>query len=214
MGTVKQAVEALGTYGGEPRPRTSQTARFLQNARLLPINEGKWVKHVSATHLATLILAVAATPKPLDATRAALTWGSMTPGGKPLDREWDDPNRQRLVLAEELTGCIKLVWQEAGQGPMTDIVAQSFFDITTNRPHAIVTLDDKRTEYLPLGAEPDLAEFPGFHRVCRIPGTVIRSVAVALYEGPQHYALLARQPDIKRNPYRDPASVLSAPLAR
>jgi hypothetical protein len=139
---------------------------------------------------------------------------ALTPGGKPLDREWDDPNRQRLVLAEELTGCIKLVWQEAGQGPMTDIVAQSFFDITTNRPHAIVTLDDKRTEYLPLGAEPDLAEFPGFHRVCRIPGTVIRSVAVALYEGPQHYALLARQPDINRNPYRDPASVLSAPLAR
>lgn len=214
MGTVKQAVEALGTYGGEPRPRTVQTARFLQNDRLLPVNEGKWIKHVSAIHLATLILAVAATPKPIDATRTALTWGRMTPGGKPLDRDYDDPKRQRLVLAEELTGCIKLVWKEAGRGLMTDIVAQSFFDITINRPHAIVTLGSRRTEYLPLGTEPELAEFPGFHRVCRIPGTAIRSVAMVLYEGPLHNAVLARQPDTDRDPYRDPASVLTVPLGR
>src|SRR4051794_19668682 len=98
MGTVKQAVEALGTYGGEPRPRTTQTARTLQNDRLLPVNEGKWVKHVGATHLATLILAVAATPKPIDATRTALTWGRMTPGGQKLDmRDWEDPDRTRFL---------------------------------------------------------------------------------------------------------------------
>ena len=70
------------------------------------------------------------------------------------------------------------------------------------------------TEYLPIGAEPGLAEFPGFHRVCRIPGAAIRSIAMELHEGPNHGAILARQPDIDHNPYQDPASVLAAPVAR
>jgi hypothetical protein len=213
MGTVKQAVEALGTYGGEPRPRTVQTARYLQNDRMLPVNEGKWIKHISPTHLATLFLAVAATPKPADATRTALTWGRMTPAGKAIN--WDAPaDRRPLALIEALTVCIGMVWKEAGRGSMTDIVIQSRFEITVSRPHAIVLLKGEINEYLPVGEKPELAEFPGFHRVCRIPGTVIRSVAMTLYEGPHHYAILARDPDINRNPYRDPASVVSAPLAR
>jgi hypothetical protein len=215
MGTLKQAVEAIGTYGGEPRARTGQTARFLQVGDLLPIKAGKRLIHISATHLATLFLALATAPKPSDGTRCALSWGQMTPGGKPLERlDWDDPRRQHFMLIEVLTGCIGMVWKEGGRGPQTDTVAQSFFDISITRPHAVVTLGGRQTEYLPLGAEPGLAEFTGFHRVCRIPGTLIRTVAMALHEGPHHHAILKLQPDISHNPYRDPASVLAAPLAR
>jgi hypothetical protein len=210
MGTVKQAVEAFGTYGGEPRPRAVQIARVLQLDGMLPIKEGKGLRHIGATQLATLFLALATTAKPADATRTALTWGQMTPGGKKLDmRDWDDPNRTRFLLIEVLTGCIGMVWKEAGRGPLTDTVVQSAWEITTTRPHAVVTLDGKRTEYLPLGSAPELAEFPGFHR-----GDTIRRIAMALHEGANHAAILARQPDANRNPYREPETVLAFPPVR
>jgi hypothetical protein len=210
MGSAKQAFEAIVTYGGEPRPRTGQITRHLQDDTMLPKSAGRKVEHINATNLATLLLAVAATPMPAESTRTALTWGRMTPDGKALDgRDWDDPGRQRFMLIEVLTDCIAMVWKEAGRGPLTETVVQSFFDITIGRPHAIVTLDGRRTEYLPIGAEAELVEFPGFHRVCRIPGAVIRSVAMAIHEGPHHGAILALQTSLGRDPYREPAALLA-----
>lgn len=212
MGTLKQAVEAFGTYGGEPRPRATQVARFLQNDAMLPVNEGKRIKHVSAVHLTTLFLALATAPRPADSTRSALTWGRMTPGGKAIN--WDTPTPENMVLAEALNACIVMIWKEGGRGPMTDVVTQSLFEISITRPHAVVYLNGQRDVYLPVGSGPEMAEFPGFHRVTRIPGATIRRIATALYEGPHHNAVLALQPETSRDPYREPASVLSAPLAR
>jgi hypothetical protein len=209
MGSTKQAIEAIVTYGGEPRPRTGQITRHLQDDMMLPKSAGRKVEHLSATNVATLLLAVAAAPMPADATRTALTWGRMTPDGKAIDRGWEDLARQRFMLIEVLTGCIKMVWKEAGRGSMTEDVVKSFFDISINRPHAAVFLDGKTTEYLPVGTEPGLAEFPGLHRICRVPGTVIRTVAMATHEGPHHSAILALQKSIGRDPYREPAALLA-----
>jgi hypothetical protein len=209
MGSTKQAIEAIVTYGGEPRPRTGQITRHLQDGTMLPKSAGRRLEHLSATNLATLFLAVAAAPMPADATRTALTWGRMTPGGKPIDRGWDDPARQRFMLIEVLTGCVGMVWKEAGQGPLTDKVVQSVFDISINRPHTIVVLDGQRTEYLPVGTASELAEFPGFHRICRLPGTLIRRVAMAVHEGSHHSAILALQKGLGRDPYREPAALLA-----
>ena len=210
MGTVRQAIEAISVHGSEPRARTVQMTRQLQHDDMMPVSIGRAVEHVTATQLAGLILAVSAAPKPADATRTALTWGRMTPNGAEVD--WDTPpDRRPLMLIEALTGCIGMVWKEGGQGSMTNIVTQASFEITTTHPHAIVTLNGQRDEYLPIGGSVHL---PGFHRPCLISGTTIRQIAMALYEGPHHSAVMNTQPRNNRDPYREPASVLTAPLAR
>jgi hypothetical protein len=209
MGSVKQAAEAVCLYGGEPKPRTNQITRHLQTDGMLPTSAGRRIEHLGPTHLATLILAVSTAPQPADATRSALTWGRMTPNGAAID--WNRPADQRpLALIEALTVCIGYVWKEAGRGPMTNIVVLSSFEIATNRPHALVTLNGECNDYLPVGGD---KEFSGFQRVIRISGTTLRRIAMALYE-PHYGTMLALQPGSQRNPYRDPADILSAPLPR
>jgi hypothetical protein len=209
MGSVKQAVEAICLYGGEPRPRTGQVARHLQTDGMVPTSAGRRIEHLGPTHLATLILAVATAPQPADATRSALTWGRMTPNGVAID--WNQPAEQRpVVLIQALTGCIDMVWKEAGRGPMTNIVVQSSFEFATNRPHALVTLNGETNDYLPVGGD---KEFPGFQRVIRVSGATLRRIAMAVYE-PHYNAILALQSGSQRDPYRDPADLLSASPVR
>ena len=194
MATVAQAIEAFRIYANEPAPRSRQIARHLIDDGLLPKSAGKRIEHLSAVDVATYLLAISTAKKAADAARCATTWGGMTlhserrrsaTGGPPLD-----------TLLNCIAKMISDVWSENGDvnGPRTKMVLGSTLEITTTSPHAIVDTGRFRLHYLPPGS--DLPS--GRQRVDRIPGATLRQIAMALHEGPP----------------RDPASVLTAPLAR
>ena len=194
MGTVAQAVEVFRIYANEPAPRSRQIARHLIDDSLLPKSAGKRIEHLSAIDVATYLLAISTAKKAADAARCATTWGSMTLSSERRRPATGEPPLDTLL--NFIATMIGDVWSENGDGPGTDMLLGSTLEITTTCPHAIVDLEDHRfrLHYLPPGGDPP----SGRQRVDRIPGATLRQIAMALHEGPP----------------RDPASVLSAPLAR
>jgi hypothetical protein len=192
MGTVAQAVEVFRIYANEPAPRSRQIARHLIDDGLLPKSSGKRIEHLSAVDVATYLLAISTAKKAADAARCATTWGSMTLSSERRRPATGEPPLDTLL--NFIATMIGDVWSENGDGPRTEMVLGSTLEITTTSPHAIVDTGRFRLHYLPPGS--DLPS--GRQRVDRIPGDTLRQIAMALHEGPPH----------------DPASVLSAPLAR
>lgn len=205
MVTVPEAAAKLAEHAAEPELRLDQYARYLQNARLLPVASAPRTRmpQLDEDHLATLLIGCLASPTAIDAPKAVSEFGPL-PAGPAYDLLADDSQPtgarrqrgQRPALAggpaprtfiPALASHIRQLADSAGNAA----AAVTIVAIGTGRragiPFAFIDLRTRpgsggrggRVQRQPFGPR----QGGGLQRVSQLPGVVVHDMARMLAAG-------------------------------